>query len=140
MGHNRQYVSKSHKESGQVMLVSNKSIKLMCLYEYNKYELMLHWSASSTHKDEGNFQDATEFDPSRFESMLPTPYSYVPFGGGLRMCIGKEFARLNILVFLHNIVINYKWDLLIPNEKITFDPGATPEKGLPIRLYTHQVC
>ncbi|MFS8009089.1 putative cytochrome P450 [Helianthus anomalus] len=97
----------------------------------------LHWSGSHTHKEEANFEDPTRFDPSRFEGAGPRPFTFVPFGGGPRMCLGKEFARLQVLVFLHNIVTNFKWDLLIPNEKIEYDPMPTPVKGLPIRIHPH---
>ncbi|XP_024990845.1 beta-amyrin 28-oxidase-like [Cynara cardunculus var. scolymus] len=112
-------------------------------FEYAGYTIpkgwKLYWSAVSTHKDEANFKDVMRFDPSRFEGTGPRPFTFVPFGGGPRMCLGKEFSRLQVLVFLHNIVTNFKWDLLIPNEKIEYDPMATPAKGLPVRLHPHQV-
>ncbi|KAL8217270.1 hypothetical protein R6Q57_024107 [Mikania cordata] len=95
--------------------------------------------AAMTHKEEENFPNVTNFDPSRFEGAGPMPFTYVPFGGGQRMCLGKELARVQALVFLHNIVRRFNWDLLIPNEKIEYDPMATPVKGLPVRLYPHQV-
>ncbi|KAJ0458142.1 putative cytochrome P450 [Helianthus annuus] len=98
----------------------------------------LYWSASLAHKDEANFEDVTRFDPSRFEGAGPAPFTYVPFGGGPRMCLGKEFSRLEVLAFLHNIVTSFRWDLLIPDEKIEYDPMATPANGLPIRLYPHK--
>ncbi|KAL8262738.1 hypothetical protein R6Q59_024087 [Mikania micrantha] len=99
----------------------------------------IHWSATSTHKDESNFEDIKCFDPSRFEGAGPTPFTYVAFGGGPRMCIGKELVQMEVLAFLHNIVTNFKWHLLIPGEKIEYDPIATPIKGLPIRLHPHVV-
>ncbi|KAK7318772.1 hypothetical protein RJT34_03479 [Clitoria ternatea] len=95
----------------------------------------LHWNTGSSHKDPTLFQNPETFDASRFEGAGPTPYSYVPFGGGPRMCLGQEFARLEILVFMHNIVKRFNWDLVNPDEKFKYDPMLEPLKGLPIRLH-----
>ncbi|XP_057953083.1 beta-amyrin 28-monooxygenase-like isoform X2 [Malania oleifera] len=97
----------------------------------------LYWSAASTHKDPSLFSSPENFDVSRFEEAGTSPFSYVPFGGGPRMCLGKEYARLEILVFLHNLVKRFKWDLVILNEKIEYDPMPTPAKGLLIHLRPH---
>ncbi|CAN4081922.1 unnamed protein product [Withania somnifera] len=98
----------------------------------------VYWTTSSTNKNAAYFQDPEVFDPSRYEKCDgPIPYTYVPFGGGPRMCPGKEYARLAILTFLHNVVMKYKWELLVPNEKIVGDMIPTPENGLPIRLHHH---
>ncbi|TMX05772.1 hypothetical protein EJD97_001807 [Solanum chilense] len=99
----------------------------------------VYWTTSSTNKNPLYFEDPQVFDPSRYEKCDgPIPYTYVPFGGGPRMCPGKEYARLAILTFLHNVVMKYKWELLLPNEKIVGDMMPTPQKGLPIRLHDHQ--
>ncbi|XP_076883677.1 beta-amyrin 28-monooxygenase-like isoform X2 [Bidens hawaiensis] len=98
----------------------------------------LYWSAAWTHKDEANFKDPTRFDPSRFEGSGAPPFTFVPFGGGPRMCLGKELSRLEVLTFLHNIVTNFKWDLLVPNEKIKYTPMPILEQGLRVRLRPHQ--
>ncbi|GFQ08335.1 beta-amyrin 28-oxidase, partial [Phtheirospermum japonicum] len=97
----------------------------------------LYWSSSLTHRDPSLFEDPAKFDTSRFEGVGPTPFSYVPFGGGPRMCLGKEFARLEILIFLHNIVMRFRWKMVIPGEKIAYDPMPIPIEGLPIRLHSH---
>ncbi|KAJ1405414.1 Cytochrome P450 [Sesbania bispinosa] len=99
----------------------------------------LHWNTGSSHLDPILFPNPENFDASRFEGEGPTPFSYVPFGGGPRMCLGQEFARLEILVFMHNIVKRFKWDLVIPDEKFKYDPMLEPEKGLPIRLQPSHV-
>ncbi|KAK6235765.1 hypothetical protein QUC31_019499 [Theobroma cacao] len=98
----------------------------------------LYWSANSTHRNPECFPDPLKFDPSRFEGNGPAPYTFVPFGGGPRMCPGKEYARLEILVFMHNLVKRFKWEKLLPDEKIIVDPMPMPAKGLPVHLYPHK--
>ncbi|KAK9269044.1 hypothetical protein L1049_000812 [Liquidambar formosana] len=98
----------------------------------------LYWSAHSTHRNPQCFPEPEKFDPSRFEGSGPAPYTYVPFGGGPRMCPGKEYARLEILVFMHNVVKRFSWEKLLPDEKIVVDPMPIPAKGLPVRLHAHK--
>lgn len=90
---------------------------------------------NSTHKFAEYFAEPEKFDPSRFEGDMPAPYTYVPFGGGPRMCPGREFARLEILVFLHNLVREFRWELVFPNELIRVEPMPLPSKGLPVHLH-----
>lgn len=94
---------------------------------------------ASTNKNPEYFPNPENFDPSRYEEGNGTaaPYTFLPFGGGPQMCPGKEYARLAILTFLHNVVKRFKWEVLYPNEKILGDMIPTPEKGLPVRLQTH---
>ncbi|KAL3644268.1 hypothetical protein CASFOL_012200 [Castilleja foliolosa] len=98
----------------------------------------IYWSANSTHRNPDIFPDPIKFDPSRFEGSGPAPYTFVPFGGGPRMCPGKEYARLEILVFMHHLVRRFKWEKIIPDEKIIVNPMPIPAKGLPVRLYPHK--
>ncbi|KAA8531803.1 hypothetical protein F0562_006480 [Nyssa sinensis] len=97
----------------------------------------LHWNAYATHKNPEYFPDPEKFDPPRFEGEGPPPYSFVPFGGGPRMCPGQEYARLEILTFIHNVVTNFRWEKVIPEEKIIIDPVPMAARGLPIRLHPH---
>ncbi|KAH7847150.1 hypothetical protein Vadar_022544 [Vaccinium darrowii] len=111
-------------------------------FTYNGFSIpkgwKLHWSALTTHRDPKFFPEPNKFDPSRFEGSGPAPYTYVAFGGGPRICPGKEFARTVILVFMHHLVKRFRWETIIPDEKIVYNPMANPEKGLPIRLFPHE--
>ncbi|KAL5813750.1 hypothetical protein ACOSQ4_024391 [Xanthoceras sorbifolium] len=97
----------------------------------------LYWSTHSTHRNPECFPEPEKFDPTRFEGNGPPPYTYVPFGGGPRMCPGKEYARLEILIFMHNVIKRFNWEKLLPDEKIVVDPMPIPAKGLPVRLIPH---
>ncbi|KAB1210952.1 Protopanaxadiol 6-hydroxylase [Morella rubra] len=104
---------------------------------YAGYKIPKGWKAFwtvSTHKDPQYFPNPEKFDPSRFEGKGPAPYTFVPFGGGPRMCIGKEYARVEILTFLHNVVTKFKWEKVDPNEKIKYEPAPVPVNGLLVRL------
>lgn len=93
---------------------------------------------STTNNNPEYFPEPEKFDPSRYdEGNGPAPFSFVPFGGGPRTCIGKEYARLATLTFIHHVVKKFEWEVIFPNEKITGDMMPTPEKGLPIRLRRH---
>ncbi|XP_019199665.1 PREDICTED: beta-amyrin 28-oxidase-like [Ipomoea nil] len=97
------------------------------------------WNVYSTHKNPKYFTEPEKFDPSRFEGSGPAPFTFVPFGSGPRMCPGKEYARLEILVFMHNVVTNFKMEKLMPDEKIVYNNAApSPVNGLPVRLTPHQ--
>ncbi|KAL8139690.1 hypothetical protein V2J09_005711 [Rumex salicifolius] len=91
----------------------------------------------STHKDPKYFPDPQKFDPSRFEGDGPLPYTYTPFGGGVHLCPGMNYAQQEILVFLHNVVKKFKWQVQIGDEKITGIPFPKPSQGLPIILHPH---
>ncbi len=83
------------------------------------------WSGPLSHSSPQFFPNPERFDPSRFEGIGPKPFTYVPFGGGPRMCPGSEFARIEMVVFLHHLVLNYEWSMIDPHEQMTMSPFHT---------------
>ncbi|RWR93409.1 cytochrome P450 716B1-like protein [Cinnamomum micranthum f. kanehirae] len=107
--------------------------------EYGGYLIpkgwQLFWSMSSTHMDEHIFADPKKFDPARFDSQASIPpYSFVPFGGGIRICPGNEFARLETLIAIHYLVTQFGWKLCCKDDTFIRDPMPVPSQGLPIQL------
>jgi cytochrome P450 len=50
------------------------------------------------------YPDAERFAPERWLGVKPDPYTWLPFGGGIRRCIGMAFAQLEMRVVLQTIV------------------------------------
>jgi cytochrome P450 family 135 len=48
--------------------------------------------------------DPEAFRPERFLDGSPPPYSWIPFGGGVRRCLGAAFAQLEMKVVLHTLL------------------------------------
>jgi cytochrome P450 len=59
------------------------------------------------HADEAVFPDARRFDPDRFLSRPPDPAEWIPYGGGIRRCIGAAFATMEMRVVLRTLLRNY---------------------------------
>ena len=59
------------------------------------------------HTDPANWTDPELFDPDRWlpERMATiTPGSYLPFGAGIRACIGQGFAHMEAMTFLSSLL------------------------------------
>ncbi|MGK2879396.1 MAG: cytochrome P450 [Mycobacterium sp.] len=59
------------------------------------------------HADEAVFRDAHRFDPDRFGGGPPNPTQWLPYGGGLRRCIGAAFATMELRVVLRTLLREY---------------------------------
>jgi cytochrome P450 len=82
-----------------------------------------------------DFWDAPdEFRPERWAGgFRPAPFSYLPFGGGPRNCIGGAFAQLEARLVLARIL--QRFDLVGHGRKARAHMGATlePHPGVPMR-------
>jgi cytochrome P450 len=73
-------------------------------FELGGYELpvgtRILLAAILTHYDPALFPHPERFDPERFLGVTPDTYSWIPFGGGVRRCIGASFALMELDVVL----------------------------------------
>ncbi|MGH9638197.1 MAG: cytochrome P450, partial [Candidatus Angelobacter sp.] len=67
----------------------------------------LLYSIYLTHRHPAHWPDPHRFDPERFapeQRKQQTPYSFLPFGGGQRNCLGAVFAQVEAKVILARIL------------------------------------
>jgi cytochrome P450 len=60
-------------------------------------------SITGLHAREDLYPDADAFRPERFLGDPPRTYTWIPFGGGVRRCLGAAFAQEEMRVFLREI-------------------------------------
>lgn len=64
------------------------------------------------HADEGRHAGAGCFRPSRFLEGEVHPHTWIPFGGGVRRCIGAGFSLMEGVVVLREVLARF--DLTLP--------------------------
>ena len=60
------------------------------------------------HRNERFYPDPEKFDPSRFDSTPQDQYTYQPFSGGPRNCIGSRLARAETLSLFAPLLRRYE--------------------------------
>jgi cytochrome P450 family 135 len=50
------------------------------------------------------YEDPKRFKPERFLDQAPDTFAWIPFGGGIRRCIGASFAMLEMKVMLRTML------------------------------------
>lgn len=97
--------------------------------------LMSQWVM---HRDPRYFDRPDEFLPDRWADGLAQrlpKYAYFPFGGGPRVCIGKDFALMETALIVATIAQKYRFNLE-PGLKVSPGPRFTlrPEPGIRVTL------
>ncbi|XP_054283596.1 cytochrome P450 4C1-like [Macrosteles quadrilineatus] len=80
-------------------------------------------SIAGLHYDPEVYPNPGQFDPDRHcieEVQKRHPYSFLPFGGGPRNCIGKNFAFLSLKISLIHILKAFKITSKVNIEELTY--------------------
>jgi cytochrome P450 len=104
-------------------------------WDYEPESCALVPNAYLLHHDADVYPDPYAFRPERFLDEKPGTYTWIPFGGGRRRCIGMSFAMLEMRVVLRNVLSRY--DLAADGaheppvrRNITVRPGRGAKVGL----------
>ncbi|MGD8404075.1 MAG: cytochrome P450 [Anaerolineales bacterium] len=96
----------------------------------------MFYSIYLTQRDPSIWENAEEFCPARFERGRKTPpFSYVPFGGGPRACIGAAFGQAEARLVLAYLLKHFEF-IPLNADKIHPHMGATlePRPGVLMRV------
>lgn len=93
----------------------------------------MFYSIYLTHRDPSIWENAEDFCPERFAHGRKTPpYSYVPFGGGPRACIGAAFGQAEARVVMAHLLRTHQFKFT--NHRIHPHMGATLEPRPGVRM------
>ena len=68
-------------------------------YSFEKGEMIVP-CIHLLHRREDIYPDPLEFRPSRWKDVKPGTYTWIPFGGGVRRCIGASFAMAEMEIVM----------------------------------------
>ncbi|XP_074855703.1 cytochrome P450 26C1 [Carettochelys insculpta] len=94
-------------------------------FELEGYQIPKGWSVMysirDTHETAAVYHSPPEsFDPDRFDSARQEDskgagrFHYIPFGGGVRSCIGQELAKAILKLLAIELVSTARWELATP--------------------------
>jgi len=97
---------------------------------------MVLYSAYVTGRLPELWPDPERFDPRRWapDAPEPKPYSFVPFGGGYRKCLGFALATLELQVMAVRLAQQVEWRNLADRVKPTGIATLTPKGGVPVEV------
>ncbi len=93
----------------------------------------------SAHHRQEVYPDSEQFNPERFLDRQFSPYEYLPFGGGNRLCIGYAFALFLMKLVLFTILSNYQLALADPRpiHPVRHGPGLAPSRAVHMMVTAH---
>ncbi|MCW2768731.1 MAG: cytochrome [Aeromicrobium sp.] len=87
-----------------------------------------------SHSREASFADSHTYDPDRFLTSKVAPNTWIPFGGGVRRCIGAAFSLMEGTVVLREVLQRFAVtaDAVAPNKLRNIT--NVPADKAPLRL------
>jgi cytochrome P450 len=100
---------------------------------------LIHVMPVAAHYDPAIFSEPDRFDPDRFaEPRLEDrrhPYALDAFGGGERICIGRQLSRLDVKMMTILCLQRFRMERCEPGEfEVAWSPEPLPKGGLRVAL------
>ena len=101
-------------------------------------ETVLFLSLYHLHRHKAYWQQADDFIPERFigkQNPLLNTNAYYPFGAGPRMCIGFNFATMEITIVLAQLLYHFDFEI-DTNHEVILEPLVTlkPKNGIKLNI------
>lgn len=85
-----------------------------------------------THQREDLYPQAKQFKPERFLERQYSPFEFIPFGGGVRRCLGEALAVFEMKLVLATVLSRYQLALADSQPEVARRRGVTlaPARGV----------
>lgn len=98
------------------------------------------YSIRDTHDTAAVFKDVEAFDPDRFSQERSEDkegrFHYLPFGGGVRSCLGKQLATLFLRILAIELASTSRFELATRQfPRVVTVPVVHPVDGLKVKFY-----
>ena len=116
-------VERTIKESMRILPASSYSQRVTAAHvDLGPFKLApgagIVFSQFITHHMASIFPDPDAFQPDRWLRISPSPYQYLPFGAGPRMCLGASLAMLIMKTTLPALLQQFKVTV-VPNSEVS---------------------
>ncbi|MEA5514440.1 cytochrome P450 [Nodularia sp. UHCC 0506] len=87
-----------------------------------------------THQREDLYPEPKQFRPERFLERQFSPYEFIPFGGGVRRCVGEALAVFELKLVLAKILSKYQLALTDHKPEVPRRRGVTLAPGRGVNM------
>ncbi|KAI7987680.1 Cytochrome P450 87A3 [Camellia lanceoleosa] len=131
-----QFINETVRLTNIVPAIFRKALKEI---NYKGYTIPAGWAVMvcppSIHLNPATYKDPLDFNPWRWERMEFNGASkhFMAFGGGMRFCVGTDFTKVQMAVFLHCLATKYRWRV-IKGGNIVRTPGLQFPNGFHVQI------
>ncbi|CAN0907533.1 Cytochrome P450 87A3 [Linum grandiflorum] len=107
--------------------------------QFKGYTIPAGWAVMvcppAVHLNPAKYEDPLAFNPWRWDGqeLNGASRNFMAFGGGMRFCVGTEFTKVQMAVFLHCLVTKYRWKPIKGGNTIR-TPGLQFPEGYHVQI------